>query len=317
MFGKIIYDEYLLYYNPTHHRANKDGYVRIHLVQAEKKIGRLLKDGEVVHHLDKNKHNNELDNLIVFRSNADHSAFHKGVRAIKCEDGIWECPDKGKKICPVCNKKEIKKTYGLCLECLKKEKLKSYLDRIPDRDKLKNEIYNNSFDEIGRKYNVTANAIKKWCKFYNLPYLRYEIKLIPKEEWETEVFSETTQNNILMYYEERNANDAYIIDYYKNCCNLAQTAKKFHKDRNTLRALLESHNVEMLQRGKSNNSKIFILYKNNKKIETFYTLQSLANWFIDKNLTNLKIKTLRAKISKYVKNQEEIFGYIVKEENFN
>ena len=48
-----------------------------HRIVAEQKIGRPLRKGEVVHHIDGNKHNNEPENLMVFRSQADHARWHK------------------------------------------------------------------------------------------------------------------------------------------------------------------------------------------------------------------------------------------------
>ncbi|GKX27862.1 hypothetical protein SH1V18_03420 [Vallitalea longa] len=47
-----------------------------HRVVAEKKIGRKLRDGEVVHHMDGNKLNNSPDNLKVFRSQVEHATWH-------------------------------------------------------------------------------------------------------------------------------------------------------------------------------------------------------------------------------------------------
>lgn len=48
----------------------------IHRIEAEKMLGRKLKRGEVVHHKDENKHNNNHDNLIVFRSQSEHAKYH-------------------------------------------------------------------------------------------------------------------------------------------------------------------------------------------------------------------------------------------------
>ena len=31
------------------------------------------------------------------------------------------------------------------------------------------------FEEVGRLYGVTGNAIKKWCKSYGLPYLKPDV----------------------------------------------------------------------------------------------------------------------------------------------
>lgn len=47
-----------------------------HRIVAEEKIGRPLKKGEVVHHLDGNKLNNHPDNIPVLESQAEHARIH-------------------------------------------------------------------------------------------------------------------------------------------------------------------------------------------------------------------------------------------------
>lgn len=47
-----------------------------HRTVAEEKLGRPLLDGEVVHHIDGDKRNNDPNNLIVFPSQADHARWH-------------------------------------------------------------------------------------------------------------------------------------------------------------------------------------------------------------------------------------------------
>ena len=54
----------------------------------------------------------------------------------------------------------------------------------PNRQELKNMIRTMSFVDIGKKYNVSDNAIRKWCDNYNLPRLATFIKQIPDDEWE-------------------------------------------------------------------------------------------------------------------------------------
>lgn len=49
---------------------------RLHRVVAELLLGRELKSGEVVHHIDGNKQNNDPKNLMVFGSQAEHAAWH-------------------------------------------------------------------------------------------------------------------------------------------------------------------------------------------------------------------------------------------------
>lgn len=69
---------YIMYYLPKHHLANKSGKVYQHMIAAEQMLGRKLKPEEVVHHNDRNRKNNSFDNLIVFKTIADHTAYHQG-----------------------------------------------------------------------------------------------------------------------------------------------------------------------------------------------------------------------------------------------
>lgn len=48
----------------------------LHRTVAELSLGRELKRGEVVHHIDGNKQNNDGENLMVFSSQAEHAAWH-------------------------------------------------------------------------------------------------------------------------------------------------------------------------------------------------------------------------------------------------
>ena len=54
----------------------------------------------------------------------------------------------------------------------------------PAREELKDLIRNKPFTEIGKKFGVSDNAIKKWCDAYNLPRKKKDIKLISDEEWQ-------------------------------------------------------------------------------------------------------------------------------------
>lgn len=46
----------------------------------------------------------------------------------------------------------------------------------PDKISLAKEIVECGFEATGRKYGVSGNAIKKWCKEYGIPYLKNELK---------------------------------------------------------------------------------------------------------------------------------------------
>ncbi len=57
-----------------------------HRVIAEKKLGRALKKGEVVHHIDEDINNNNLDNLMVFPSQKEHAAHHAKINKLRGGD---------------------------------------------------------------------------------------------------------------------------------------------------------------------------------------------------------------------------------------
>lgn len=61
----------------SHHLSDVRGYAYEHRVVAEKKIGRRLRRGEVVHHIDHKKTNNHPSNLKVYKSIAHHFVEHR------------------------------------------------------------------------------------------------------------------------------------------------------------------------------------------------------------------------------------------------
>jgi len=67
---------YIFICSPNHPKANKNGYVAFHRFTMENIIGRILKDSEIVHHVDYNKLNNHPNNLQLFKNINKHSAFH-------------------------------------------------------------------------------------------------------------------------------------------------------------------------------------------------------------------------------------------------
>jgi hypothetical protein len=73
---------YLFELCPNHPKANAWGFVQQHKLVAEDKIGRYLRPGEVVHHIDEDRANNTSDNLQVM-TQAAHRKLHARMLADK------------------------------------------------------------------------------------------------------------------------------------------------------------------------------------------------------------------------------------------
>ena len=53
----------------------------------------------------------------------------------------------------------------------------------PTRDELKKLIRDIPFQQIGKKYGVSDNAVRKWCEKENLPARKIDINNYSEEEW--------------------------------------------------------------------------------------------------------------------------------------
>ena len=72
-------DGYIQVYLPTHPKCTKDGYVMEHILVMEKSIGRYLNDDEVVHHKNKIRDDNRLENLQLMTF-SEHVILHNKER---------------------------------------------------------------------------------------------------------------------------------------------------------------------------------------------------------------------------------------------
>lgn len=89
----------------------------------------------------------------------------------RCKTHKYFCIDCG---APITNK-------GIrCIECAK---IASRTVERPNREELKQLIRTKSFSALGRQFNVSDTAIKKWCIAEKLPHKKTLINKYSDEEW--------------------------------------------------------------------------------------------------------------------------------------
>ena len=78
--GKVIVSKYRYVYSPDHENATKDGYVLEHRLVMEAVIKRLLTKQEVVHHINGDRLDNRIENLVICKSSGTHMADYHITR---------------------------------------------------------------------------------------------------------------------------------------------------------------------------------------------------------------------------------------------
>lgn len=165
-----IVNGYVVVFAPEHPKAMKgetwDGYVYEHILIAEEMIDRPLREGEVVHHLDSNRSNNSPDNLLTL-SGPMHTKLHTWLdkHTIIPNEKQTERINKGCIRCLICSK-PISAGFIYCSpRC---STISQRKDAIPDKETLSKEVLETSLIKLGKKYNVSDNTVRRWCKDYSI-----------------------------------------------------------------------------------------------------------------------------------------------------
>lgn len=128
----------------------------------------------ILDHINGENHDDRLENLRWVCPNCNQQLPTTGGRNQKKRKKHYYCVDCGKEISRGCIR---------CKRCNGKLKIVSEENMPIDRDKLKELIFTIPFTKIGKMFGVTDNAIRKWCKKFNLPFKRKDIIKYSEEEW--------------------------------------------------------------------------------------------------------------------------------------
>lgn len=163
--------KYITVNKKEHPRATTSGHVLLHILVAEEKLGRCLRPGETVHHLDMNKMNNSPENLIVFATSGDHTAFHNGIPIYQLGDVWYAVKKKSEKhICANCGMVFTSgKKQKYCSSACSHESYKRNQLDINDIVELVSK-HNGNFTKAAKEANVTDNALKHRLQRAGLPF---------------------------------------------------------------------------------------------------------------------------------------------------
>lgn len=187
-----IVNGYRLIYRPEWPSSmegdNWGGYVYEHIYVVEKSLGRPLDKTECVHHLDCNRSNNNLNNLLVILR-SEHGKLHawldrcdsigKPVDANRMNSVNSEVPR-----CKVC---ELTLQGSQLVYCSTECQAKGYTKiNKPTKEELVLAMSEErSWLALGRRYSVSDNAVRKWARGYGLTTTLSQAKGKPLEGAET------------------------------------------------------------------------------------------------------------------------------------
>lgn len=133
---------------------------------------------------------------------ADNVEFSKQIYNFFTKEKIMPTEkDKNKYVnkikCPICNKNLMESKSSMCIVCYNKNrkilipirnnnnKTKSNLEKKElTRKELKEWIRKEPFTQVAKKCGVSDNAVRKWCKKYNIPFRKRDIIQYTDKEWE-------------------------------------------------------------------------------------------------------------------------------------
>lgn len=145
---------YYYAYLPNHPAANSAGKVLEHVAVMSEHIGRSLASGECVHHKDRNRQNNRIDNLQLM-TQSDHAKLHQ-LEDNDYKEESRECPN-----CSAIFDVSVRSLKKYCTyDCAKKSTRKFEIGV----EELRQLVWSLPTTEIAKTLGVSDKAVAKRCK---------------------------------------------------------------------------------------------------------------------------------------------------------
>lgn len=154
---------YVYFCDTSHPLANGSGRVLYHRHILSLAIGRWLTCGEVVHHIDRNKTNNDPNNLQLLTL-SEHTKIHVKDGLLGHKIGkpiIYKCSSCGRNFSP----SNRRKARFCSLKC------NAFYQRKvtrPTKEELSKLIWELPTIQLAKKFNISDKALEKWCKTYGI-----------------------------------------------------------------------------------------------------------------------------------------------------
>ena len=159
-------------------------------------------------HIDGDNTNNEPSNLRWLCPNCHSQTRTFAGKNVKKERRHYYCIDCGK---------EISSNASKCIQCSGKDRQKEIC--VPKEELLSLlQLHKGNFTHIGKMFDVSDNAVRKWCNTYGLPIHSFDYRekkpakvTKPKsDQYKPCYMIDKETNEILMEFESRSAAEEYL-----------------------------------------------------------------------------------------------------------
>ena len=159
--------------------AHTNTFIQEHRLVAEQIVGRQLYPQEVVHHIDGNTLNNNVENLQVFASHSDHTKFHNGIDVYE-KDNVWYAIENPIIVCKTCGK-PFRLVYKDQTFCSRQCANESMVQTSASLESIQQMLFDaqGNISAVGNALGVSGNAIANRLKRAKLPYHSSDYRMPP------------------------------------------------------------------------------------------------------------------------------------------